>query len=371
MDLIGKDVSEKILNELSPIDLVKFCSAWKEGEERRLGSVSQICFSQEFWRRRFLKDFEFFFNTLDSDILEDKFLSDPKKYYLEIFQIFAESTEEYYQYAKNELLESLWKHFNDEYKNTLQDEIFTFLITFTDELFNNMNRAVFHSETDEEWMDNSPSSLLLFFQALDINGPLYFAADYKDDIPDEINRMAQSFAKKLRNYLVSIFPKEFQKYKTKMEEKRLEAEERRKANRNRIPVGRAFKGKHVPQKAIKVVRRYGDEDYSPGNSPMGSPVGSPRSPKTPSPRIVNYSQFLRSSTIPVKTPSDESSDESPRSPIVAAKVGPSKSAPKKSFKKVAKVYIDTNDESNDESNSEDSPELPRAKKLPPIIPKKK
>jgi hypothetical protein len=209
MDLIGKDVSEKILNELSPIDLVKFCSVWKE--EKGTGTA---CFSQDFWRRRLQKDFGFLFsennkNNGNQELwnkfpqlqpvlsymgeieIKQQLLSDPKNYYLSFFQILSKYTEEFYNLAKDVIFGPLWSHLNDEYKNNLFEKIYQ-------SLHRDLEYAFGKFMASQEPMVN----LAYIVSVLGISKFLFEAIDQDR----RMFKIQKDFFSNVKKYLLSIFP---------------------------------------------------------------------------------------------------------------------------------------------------------------------
>ena len=82
METLPKDMIEYMTNQLSPPDLILFCAS----EVRP--NVKQICDDNDFWIRRWNKDFEYLKYEIPN------YLQNPKQSYLALFSKISEGAEE-------------------------------------------------------------------------------------------------------------------------------------------------------------------------------------------------------------------------------------------------------------------------------------
>jgi hypothetical protein len=110
MEVLPKDVKEKIINELSPSEFVKFCSSEAD---------KSFCDKNEVWLRRFRKDFTFLASYF-SDLSVDA-----KNRYLEVFRRVSENAEK----LSKIILDSFGKfqkYLTKEYKDELYKQYYLY-----------------------------------------------------------------------------------------------------------------------------------------------------------------------------------------------------------------------------------------------------
>jgi len=116
MDSFPKEIEEKILNNFSPEELIKYCYN---------DPKSMICNDNNFWFRRLQKDFLFLIPYLPK--------SEYKKSYLEIFNKVSKNSEEMTENILNTFGE-FQKFLTKEYKK----ELYNFLYKFSLDTLNHV-----------------------------------------------------------------------------------------------------------------------------------------------------------------------------------------------------------------------------------------
>lgn len=147
METLPKDVVEKVVNELSPSELINFC----------ISSASKnICKDNAFWSRRFKKDYSFlvpYFSDLSTNA---------KKRYLETFLSISQEAEK----AMKKIIDWYGEEFVKNFLNYhYQDHVYTFFYNYIldglKHIVNNGNReelneyyrdGVYHYDA---WFDDS------------------------------------------------------------------------------------------------------------------------------------------------------------------------------------------------------------------------
>jgi hypothetical protein len=107
MERLPLDVLEKMSLELSSKDLLNFCKSQSRNDQ-----IRKLCQNENFWRRRFQKDFPKIFEKIKPDSW--------KKTYLFIVSRLAESSERSTEYALS-LLGDKQKYITREYKEYLEN----------------------------------------------------------------------------------------------------------------------------------------------------------------------------------------------------------------------------------------------------------
>ena len=135
MEIIPKDVVEKITNELSPQDFINYCRSMK----------SSVCKSNEVFFRRMQRDFPFM-NFSSSR-------NDAKKVYLKIFSEFSEIAEKVTKITLDANGESFSKYLTLEYKKDLYLFYYRAILNTINDLIRTSNRNN-KDEQFEYFLDN-------------------------------------------------------------------------------------------------------------------------------------------------------------------------------------------------------------------------
>ena len=109
---LPKDVTEKIVNELTPQEFINFCK-----------NKVQICQSNEVFIRRMNKDFKFVIPYLGNN-----WKANVKQYYLKIFTTISKSSEEFANENRNLL--GISQYLNSKFDQDLYDYIFPKIVKF-------------------------------------------------------------------------------------------------------------------------------------------------------------------------------------------------------------------------------------------------
>ena len=111
MNILDKNVQMEIVLNLSPVDIVKYCSTGKSQYEN-------ICNSNTFWRRKLEKDYPQ--EMIDLQRNGIKTIQNPKKLYMERFASISYKIEKFVlETIKFFVGEKFIKYFTQEYKDDL------------------------------------------------------------------------------------------------------------------------------------------------------------------------------------------------------------------------------------------------------------
>ena len=105
MESLPKDVVIEMALNLSPVDLIRFCSASK--------AQNRICNSNDFWRRKLDKDYP-------GDFAAGTILTNPKELYIKRFTYVSRKIEEFMEnIIKESFPENFSRFLNTEYRKEL------------------------------------------------------------------------------------------------------------------------------------------------------------------------------------------------------------------------------------------------------------
>lgn len=158
MDILPKDLIEKVTNELSPIDLITYCKSNIKNTK-----IKEVCNSNDFWYRRFQRDFP---SLLSAEYFDNgKLQKESKRIYLKIFSIISKLTED----SVDKILESLGENFLrfmlvEKYKKELYLKLFnTYFEAF------NIYLTGTEAEMSDLIFDQIDTAFFLLFPKLAIN----------------------------------------------------------------------------------------------------------------------------------------------------------------------------------------------------------
>ena len=155
METLPKDVRMEIALDLSPPDLIRFCTT--ETKQNK-----EICESETFWRQKLEKDYpEELLYFYDNNIP----VNNPKKLYIDKFTFLSSEIENYVDEFIHLFLEKISKYLTKQYKEDLFNVIFdvysqilkekAFDEDEIDEIVSYSKIGDFVFGQEEEWMESS------------------------------------------------------------------------------------------------------------------------------------------------------------------------------------------------------------------------
>ena len=160
MESLPKDVAIEMALNLSPVDVIRFCSASK--------AQNRICNSNDFWRRKLDRDYP-------GDFLPGTILTNAKELYIKRFTYISRRIEEFMEnIIRDAFPENFSRFFNKDYKKELYLKLYKLYEMVKNEEYkedgeSEEDRHIYESDNiNDELTAYIPNSSLTGYESIDI-----------------------------------------------------------------------------------------------------------------------------------------------------------------------------------------------------------